>query len=175
VPENVEIERQPNELIVKGPKGELRQAVDPSFEFEQENGSIQVKRPTNSKPHKSLHGLYRSLINNMVTGVSQGYERHFELIGVGYRVDVKGQMLVFQVGYSHPVYFILPPEVTAEAKFEKGKNPQLTIRCIRKDLIGQVAAEIRGIRPPEPYKGKGIRYLGEAVRAKVGKAAGKKK
>lgn len=162
-----------NVVTVKGPKGELTQEVHPDITVELEDGVINVKRPTDQKRHKSMHGLYRSLINNMIEGVSKGYVKELELVGVGYRCSNKGQLLELTLGYSHPIMFLLPDEVKVEAKMEKGKNPSIRLESFDKQLIGQVAAKIRGFRPPEPYKGKGVRFAGEQIRRKAGKAAGK--
>jgi large subunit ribosomal protein L6 len=174
LPSGVEIKHDKTVLTVNGPKGTLTQAVDPDFEFKLEGSTLSVIRPTDQKRHRALHGLYRALTNNMVHGVSQGYTLTLELIGVGYRVEVKGQNLEFALGYSHPIVFVLPPEVTATAEYVKGQPPTLHLSCIDKQLLGQIVAKIRKIRPPEPYKGKGIRFRGEAVRRKAGKSGGKK-
>lgn len=174
VPANVNIDISKGNLVkVKGPKGELAQQIDPDLTIEMENGELTLKRPTDSKRHRSLHGLYRSLISNMVTGVSEGYKLELEVIGVGYRVANTGQMLELTLGYSHPIYFMVPAEVKVEAKMEKGKNPAIVLESHDKQLVGQVAAKIRAFRKPEPYKGKGIRFLGEEIRRKAGKTAGK--
>ena len=174
LPSGVNIDVSKSNLVkVKGPKGELTQQVDPDLVIEIADGTLNVKRPTESKRHRSLHGLYRSLINNMVTGVSEGYTLQLEVIGVGYRVANTGQLLELTLGYSHPIYFAVPQEVKVEAKMEKGKNPAIILQSHDKQLIGQVAAKIRAFRKPEPYKGKGIRFLGEEIRRKAGKTAGK--
>lgn len=174
LPAGVNIDVSKSNLVkVKGPKGELTQQVDPDLVIEIEDGTLNLKRPTESKRHRSLHGLYRSLINNMVTGVSEGYTLQLEVIGVGYRVANTGQLLELTLGYSHPIYFAVPQEVKIEAKMEKGKNPAIILQSHDKQLIGQVAAKIRAFRKPEPYKGKGIRFLGEEIRRKAGKTAGK--
>ncbi|MEO1806535.1 MAG: 50S ribosomal protein L6 [Bacteroidota bacterium] len=163
-----------NVVKVKGPKGELFEKVDPEMIVEMDNGTINVKRPSDQKKHRAMHGLYRSLINNMVIGVSEGYKKQMEIVGVGYKADVKGSQLELTLGFSHPIMMVLPPEIKAEAKSERGKPPLLTLECHDKQLLGQIAAKIRSFRPPEPYKGKGIRFLGEEIRRKEGKAAGKK-
>jgi len=174
LPAGVKIDISKSNLVkVTGPKGELTQQVDPDLIIEIEDGTLNLKRPTESKRHRSLHGLYRSLINNMVTGVSEGYTLQLEVIGVGYRVANTGQLLELTLGYSHPIYFAVPQEVKVEAKMEKGKNPAIILQSHDKQLIGQVAAKIRAFRKPEPYKGKGIRFLGEEIRRKAGKTAGK--
>lgn len=173
VPAGVTIDVSKGNLVtVKGPKGELTQQVDPDLALEIEDGTLTVKRPTESKRHRSMHGLYRSLINNMVTGVSEGYKIELEVIGVGYRVANTGQLLELTLGFSHPIYFVVPQEVKVEGKMEKGKNPMIILESHDKQLIGQVAAKIRSFRKPEPYKGKGIRFLGEEIRRKAGKTAG---
>lgn len=169
---NIDVSKS-NVVKVKGPKGELTQQVDPDLIIEIEDGTLNVKRPTESKRHRSLHGLYRSLISNMVTGVTDGYTLQLEVIGVGYRVANTGQLLELTLGYSHPIYFAVPQEVKVEAKMEKGKNPAIFLQSHDKQLIGQVAAKIRAFRKPEPYKGKGIRFYGEEIRRKAGKTAGK--
>ncbi len=174
LPSGVNIDVSKSNLVkVKGPKGELTQQVDPDLVIEIEDGTLNVRRPTEPKRHRSLHGLYRSLISNMVTGVSEGDTLQLEVIGVGYRVANTGQLLELTLGYSHPIYFAVPQEVKVEAKMEKGKNPAIILQSHDKQLIGQVAAKIRAFRKPEPYKGKGIRFLGEEIRRKAGKTAGK--
>lgn len=165
-----------NVVTVKGPKGELSQALDRDISLEVEDGLLTVKRPTDQKRHKALHGLYRALINNMVLGVSTGFEKRMELVGVGFRAsNFNPQVLEIAVGYSHPIYFVVPKEVTALTENVKGKNPVIVLQSADKQLLGQVAAKIRGLRAPEPYKGKGIRFEGEAIRRKQGKSAGKGK
>ncbi len=172
VPTGVEVTISKNNLItIKGPKGELMQQVDPDLILEQEDGKILIKRPTDQKRHRSVHGLYRSLIANMVTGVSDGYVKELELVGVGYRANNTGQLLELTVGYSHPIMFYIPDEVKIEAIMQKGKNPTIRLESHDKQLIGQVAAKIRAFRKPEPYKGKGIKYVGEVLRRKAGKTA----
>ncbi|MEM0992260.1 MAG: 50S ribosomal protein L6 [Bacteroidota bacterium] len=174
LPDKVEVSiSNKNIVTVKGPKGELSQNIHPDMEVTMENGAVEVKRPTNQKRHRAMHGLYRSLINNMVIGVSEGYVKELELVGVGYRCNNTGQLLELILGYSHPIMFMLPDEVKVEAKMEKGKSPSIRLESIDKQLIGQIAAKIRSFRPPEPYKGKGIRFKGEEIRRKAGKTAGK--
>lgn len=174
LPSGVEVNiSKGNMVTVKGPKGELHQDVHPDLSINVEDGELEVTRPTNQKRHRAMHGLYRSLINNMVTGVTEGYVKELELVGVGYRCSNKGQLLELLLGFSHPIYFAIPDEVKVEAKMEKGKNPSIRLESIDKQLIGQVAAKIRSLRPPEPYKGKGVRYKGEEIRRKAGKTAGK--
>ena len=160
-------------VTVKGPKGELKQLVDSDFKISLENGEVVVQRPTEQKRHKAMHGLYRSLIANMVEGVSNGYKRQLELIGVGYKAIAQGNVLDLSLGYSHSVILGIPSELKVVATQEKGQNPTITLEGIDKQLIGQVAAKIKSLRSVEPYKGKGIRFVGEFVRRKAGKAAAK--
>ena len=162
-----------NLVTVKGPKGKLVQQVDRDISVEIDNGEVNVKRPTEQKRHKALHGLYRSLIFNMVEGVSKGFEIQLELVGVGYRANGKGQMLEMQLGYSHPIMFYIPDEIKLETISQKGQNPIVKLTSFDKQLVGQVAAKIRSFRKPEPYKGKGIKFVGEVLRRKAGKAAGR--
>lgn len=175
LPKGVSLQLQGSLVSVKGPKGELKQAIDPDFKLKQEGDTIEVLRPTEQKRHKSLHGLYRQLIANMALGVSEGCTTRLELVGVGYRAEVKGQLIEFQLGFSHSVFFVLPSEIKAETEVVKGQNPKLILKCIDKQLLGQVVAKIRALRSPEPYKGKGIKFEGEQVRRKAGKSAGKGK
>ncbi len=160
-----------NTVSVKGPLGELTQAVDKDLKVEVVGDELILTRPSESKNHKSLHGLYRSLIHNMVVGVSQGYKKELELVGVGYRAEAKGQNLEMSLGYSHDINIMLPAEVKVETRTERRANPIITLTCIDKQLIGHVAAKIRSLRPPEPYKGKGIKFVGEQLRRKAGKSA----
>lgn len=174
IPSGVEISvSKANVVTVKGPKGELTEQIHPDLSVEIEDGELVVKRPTEQKRHRSAHGLYRSLINNMVVGVSEGYKRDLELVGVGYRTSNTGNLLEILVGYSHPIMFYVPDEVKLETKMEKGKNPLISLESIDKQLLGQVAAKIRSFRKPEPYKGKGIKYTDEILRRKAGKTAAK--
>jgi len=174
IPSNTEVKiSDNNEVTVKGPKGELHLQVDPELILKVEDGEIKVDRPTEQKRHKSMHGLYRSLIANMVEGVSKGFKKTLIMNGVGFRANAKGQVLELSVGFSHPVIVVLPPEVKVTAEMQKGKSPTITLESYDKQLLGQVAAKIRAIRKPEPYKGKGIRYADEYVRRKAGKAAAK--
>jgi len=174
VPAKVEVTVSKSNLVtVKGPNGQLTQQIDPDISLTIEEGEIKVSRPTEQKRHKALHGLYRSLVNNMVIGVSEGYTKELELIGVGYRAKNTGQLLELMLGYSHPIMFMLPDEVKVETVAEKGKPPGIILKSNDKQLIGQIAAKIRGFRKPEPYKGKGVRYKGEEVRRKAGKTAAK--
>jgi large subunit ribosomal protein L6 len=160
-----------NMVSVKGPLGELTQSVDKDLKVEVVGNEVLLSRPSESKNHKSLHGLYRALIHNMVVGVSEGYKKELELVGVGYRAEAKGQNLEMSLGFSHEVILQLPDEVKVETKTERRANPIITLTCIDKQLIGHVAAKIRSLRPPEPYKGKGIKFVGEQLRRKAGKSA----
>jgi len=172
IPQGVTIDIKPgNIVVVKGPKGELDQKVNPNITVKVEENQILVTRPNDSKPNKSMHGLYRSLIANMVEGVSNGFTIQQELVGVGFRAEVKGQQLTLNLGYSHDIIFELPPEIKAEAKTEKRSNPIITLTSADKQLIGHVASKIRSLRKPEPYKGKGVKFVGEQIRRKAGKAA----
>jgi large subunit ribosomal protein L6 len=161
-----------NVVSVKGPLGTLSQQLDKDIRVEVENNHLTVSRPNDEKRTKSLHGLYRSLIDNMVVGVSSGYKKELELVGVGYRAEAKGQQLELSLGYSHDIIIEMPGEVAVETKTEKRSNPVITLKSIDKQLIGHVAAKIRSLRPPEPYKGKGIKFVGEQLRRKAGKSAG---
>ena len=160
-----------NEVKVKGPKGEIAQQVNPDIKVEVIDNNVVVSRPSDEKNHKSLHGLYRSLINNMVIGVSKGYTTEQEFVGVGYKAEAKGQVLEMSLGFSHDIHFLIPNEVKVEVKQERRSNPIVILNSIDKQLIGQVAAKIRSLRPPEPYKGKGIKFVGEQLRRKAGKTA----
>lgn len=175
IPQGVTVDISKGNLVtVKGPKGELLQQVDPDLGFDREDGELKVTRPTDSKRHRSMHGLYRSLIHNMIVGVSEGYNKNLQVVGVGYRAENRGQLLILTLGYSHPIYFYVPDEVQVEAVSEKGKDPVVKLSSYDKQLLGQVAAKIRAFRKPEPYKGKGIRFVGEEIRRKAGKTAAKK-
>lgn len=174
VPAGVTISISPSKLVtVKGPKGELTQQIDQDLTVDIADGTAEVKRPTDQKRHKAVHGLYRSLIANMVEGVSTGYTKEMELIGVGYRCANTGNLLELTLGYSHPIYFYIPDEIKLETKMEKGSSPTIILTGADKQLIGQIAAKIRAFRKPEPYKGKGIRFKGEEIRRKAGKTAAK--
>ena len=174
LPEGVSIDiAADNVVTVKGPKGELTQAVNPEMKVTVEEGVCTVARPTEQKRHKALHGLYRALINNMVEGVNTGYKKELELVGVGYKASVANNVLELNLGYSHNIYLQVPAEVKASAKMEKGKNPIVTLESTDKELIGQVAAKLRELRKIEPYKGKGVRFVGEQIRRKAGKTAAK--
>lgn len=175
LPKGVSLTQADGSVAAKGPKGELRQAIPAGFNLSFEDGAAVLNRPSEEKQDRALHGLYRALIANMTTGVSEGYTLTMEMIGVGYRAEVKGQLIEFALGYSHSVFFMLPPEVKATVEVVKGAAPKLILNSIDKQLIGQVAAKIRKLRAPEPYKGKGIRFFGEQVRRKAGKSAGKGK
>lgn len=175
LPKGVEVKIDAlNVVTVKGPKGQLSQKVDQDLTVKLEDGVLSVARPTEQKRHRALHGLYRSLLNNMVLGVSEGFVKQMEVIGVGYRAANIGQLLELTLGFSHPVLFYIPQEVKVETSQEKGKNPIIKLESADKELLGQIAARIRAFRKPEPYKGKGIRFVGEEVRRKAGKTAGKK-
>jgi len=174
IPSGVTIDISKGNLVtVKGPKGELKEQVSPDLELAIEDGELNLKRPTEQKRHKAMHGLYRALIHNMVVGVTEGYVKELELVGVGYRASSSGQKLELTLGYSHPIIFVLPKEVKLETKTDKGKAPVVRLESHDKQLIGQVAAKIRAFRAPEPYKGKGVRFVGEQIRRKAGKAGGK--
>jgi len=173
VPEAVTVEVKDHVVTVKGKKGELTQMLNPSITCKVEGGIITLERSNEEKQTKALHGLYRSLVNNMVEGVSKGYTIKQELVGVGYRAKVQGQRLEVALGFSHPIVFELPDEIKVGADQAKGQNPIITLESHDKQLIGQVAAKIRSLRKPEPYKGKGVRFVGEHIRRKAGKAAGK--
>jgi len=160
-----------NVVSVKGPLGELKQRIDRDLKVEIVDNTIILHRPSESKNHKSLHGLSRALLANMVVGVSQGFKKELELVGVGYRAEAKGQQLEMSLGYSHEIIIQLPDEVKVETRTERRSNPVITLTCIDKQLIGHVAAKIRSLRPPEPYKGKGIKFVGEQLRRKAGKSA----
>jgi large subunit ribosomal protein L6 len=175
IPPSVEVKVSEDNLVtVKGPNGELHQQVDPLIKVEQNGNLLQLSREGDSGSERSKHGLYRALLQNMVTGVSEGFTTTQEFIGVGYKVEVKGQNIEMALGYSHNIVFQLPEEVKAESVTERGKPPVLIMRSNDKQLLGQVAAKVRSLRKPEPYKGKGIRFRGEVVRKKAGKAGDKK-
>ncbi len=174
LPQGVEVSvSDDNVLSVKGPKGQMSQQVNPLIQVHVEDGVVRFERPSDSKEHKALHGLYRALAANMVKGVSEGFKTVQEVIGVGYKVQANGNVLEMDLGYSHKIYFELAPEIKVETVTEKGKNPIITMTCCDKQILGQAAAKIRSLRKPEPYKGKGIRFMGEEIRKKAGKAAAK--
>lgn len=163
-----------NVVTVKGPKGELKQQLDPDITVELEDSTLKVVRPIDQKRHKAMHGLYRALLNNMVTGVTDGFKKQLELVGVGFRANIfRGQIVELQLGYSHPIYFVVPKELKVSTVSEKGKDPMIILEGSDKQLLGQVAAKIRSFRKPEPYKGKGVKYTGEILRRKAGKSSGK--
>ena len=162
-----------NIITVKGPKGELKQPVDRDIIVEIKDNAVQIARPTDQIRHRAMHGLYRSLVSNMVKGVTEGFKKELELVGVGFKATNQGNVLDLALGYSHNIIFDVPKELKLATVTEKGQNPKISIEGIDKQLLGQVAAKIRGLRKPEPYKGKGVRYVGEVVRKKAGKAAGK--
>jgi len=174
LPKGVEIKINTGSVTVKGAKGELTQPIDADIKVAVQDNEIVVTRPTDQKRHKALHGLYRALIANMVKGVSEGYKTEQELVGVGYRAVHKGQMLELSLGYSHNISFELPKEIKLTTLTEKGQNPKVILESADKQLIGLVAAKIRSLRKPEPYKGKGIKFSGEVLRRKAGKSASKK-
>ncbi|MEM9391547.1 MAG: 50S ribosomal protein L6, partial [Bacteroidota bacterium] len=154
-------------------KGELKQQLDPAFKLVENEGELTIERPTEQKRHKALHGLYRSLINNMVTGVTEGFKNELELVGVGYKATAQNNVLELSLGYSHNIWLSIPSELKVSAQTEKGKNPIVTLEGSDKQLLGQVTAKIRSLRKVEPYKGKGIRFVGEQIRRKAGKQAAK--
>ena len=174
VPSGVTIAVSNDNLVtVKGPKGELKQVVDRDIKIEVKDGHVNFVRPTDQIRHKALHGLYRALVANMVKGVTDGYKKNLELIGVGFKASNQGNVLDLSLGYSHNIIFEVPKELKVATAQEKGQNPTISLEGIDRQLLGQVAAKIRGLRKPEPYKGKGVRYVGEVVRKKAGKTAGK--
>ena len=173
VPAGVTVTIKGNEITVKGPKGEISQQVNPNITVAIEGNEIKVARPDDEKQNRAMHGLYRSLIQNMITGVSTGYSKVLELVGVGYRAASQGQVLELSLGYTHNIFLKLPNEIKVEAKMERNQNPIIILESCDKQLIGQVCAKIRSFRKPEPYKGKGVRFQGEVVRRKAGKSAGK--
>lgn len=179
IPSGVTVTLKDNVVSVKGPKGELSQAVDPSINVTVADGQVhftinEADDRVGDKQKQAFHGLYRALVNNMVVGVSQGYKKEMELVGVGYRVSNQGNLVEFVLGYTHSIFLQLPPEIKVETKSERNKNPYISLESADKQLLGQVCAKIRSFRKPEPYKGKGILYIGEQIRRKSGKAAGAK-
>ena len=162
-----------NVVTVKGPKGTLTQAVNPIISVNVEGNIVHVTRPNDEKESRSMHGLYRALIHTLVVGVSEGYKKTLELVGVGYRVENQGNLIQFALGYTHPIYLMLPPEVKVETKSERNQNPLVILESADKQLLGQICAKIRSFRKPEPYKGKGVKFQGEVIRRKAGKSAGK--
>mgnify|MGYP001304700474 FL=1 len=171
IPEGVTVSVSGSNINVKGPKGELNQKIDPDFKVKIEDNVLTIARPSEQKRHKALHGLYRALIFNCVHGVSEGYELKLELVGVGYKASNQGNLLNLSLGYSHNIYFQVPEEIKVSTETAKGKAPEITLNGIDKQLIGQIAAKLKSLRPVEPYKGKGVKFVGEYVRRKVGKTA----
>lgn len=174
LPKGVDVKIQDNTITVKGPKGELKQTFNPDLDVKVEDGHIIITRPSDDIEHRAQHGLYRALIHNMVVGVSEGYKKEMELVGVGYRATASGQVLELALGFSHAIFIQLPHEIKVEAKTERNKNPLIILTSDDKQLLGQVCAKIRSLRKPEPYKGKGIKFVGEVIRRKSGKTAGAK-
>ena len=174
LPAGVDVKVGENNVItLKGPKGELQQQVNPNMKVSVDNGLLIVERPNDEKENRAMHGLYRSLLNNMAIGVSEGFRKELELVGVGYRVSNNGQVLELSLGYTHSIFLQLPAEIKVETKMERNKNPLIILESCDKQLLGQVCAKIRSFRKPEPYKGKGIKFVGEQLRRKSGKTAGK--
>ncbi|GAT62380.1 50S ribosomal protein L6 [Paludibacter jiangxiensis] len=174
LPKGVTVTVKDNVVTVKGPKGELSQEINPNITVSVEETAVVVTRPNDEKENRAMHGLYRALIHNMVVGVSEGYQKKLELVGVGYRVSNNGNLLEFALGYTHNIHMMLPPEIKVETKSERNQNPLVLLESCDKQLIGQVCAKIRSFRKPEPYKGKGIKFVGEVIRRKAGKSAGAK-
>ena len=171
IPEGVTVSVKGSNINIKGPKGELNQKFDPDFKIKIEENTLSISRPSEQKRHKSLHGLYRALIFNAVHGVTEGYELNLELVGVGYKASNQGNLLNLTLGYSHNIYFQVPEEIKVSTETVKGKPPVINLNGIDKQLIGQIAAKLKSLRPVEPYKGKGVKFVGEYVRRKVGKTA----
>ena len=174
IPAGVTVKVENNVVTVKGPKGELSQAVNPELEIKVEDGHIKFNRPSDDREHRAQHGMYRALVHNMVVGVSTGYRKEMELVGVGYKAEATGQELKLTLGYSHDIYIKLSKEIKVEAKSERNKNPLIILESADKQLLGQVCAKIRSLRKPEPYKGKGVKFVGEVIRRKSGKSASAK-
>lgn len=174
IPAGVTVQVKDHVVSVKGPKGELFQQVNPDIDVKIEDSHVMVTRPDDERQHRAMHGLYRALIHNMVVGVSEGYKKEMELVGVGYRATASGQVLELALGYSHAIFIKLPKEIKVEAKAERNKNPLIILESSDKQLLGQVCAKIRSLRKPEPYKGKGIKFVGEIIRRKSGKSANAK-
>lgn len=173
LPKGVDIKIDGNIITVKGPKGELKQEINPNISVKVDNGVCIVERPNDERQSRAMHGLYRALINNMVVGVSEGYKKTLELVGVGYRANANGQVLELSLGYTHAIYLGLAPEVKVQTVSERNQNPLIILESCDKQLLGQVCAKIRSFRMPEPYKGKGVKFQGEYIRRKAGKTAGK--
>lgn len=171
IPDNVTLTINDNVIKVKGPVGELEQEVNKKLKLKQEDNELVIERPSDSKEDKSMHGLYRSILSNMVEGASKGFTAQLELVGVGFKAENNGQLIDLTLGYSHHIYFEIPDEISVECKTEKRKNSIITLKSADKQLLGQVVSKIRNLRPPEPYKGKGIKFVGEQIRRKAGKAA----
>lgn len=174
IPAGVTVQVNGNVVTVKGTKGELRQEVNPVIKVNVEGNKIELTRPDDERQNRAMHGLYRALVHNMVVGVSEGYKKEMELVGVGYRATATGQVLELALGFSHAIYIKLPKEIKVEAKSERNKNPLIILESSDKQLLGQVCAKIRSLRKPEPYKGKGIKFVGEIIRRKSGKSASAK-
>ena len=174
VPAGVTVTLKDDVVTVKGPKGELSQYVNPLITVTISDNEIVVSRSSDEKQERAFHGLYRALINNMVVGVSEGYKKELELVGVGFRVSNTGNVMELALGFTHPIYMVLPPEIKVETKTERNKNPLITLESCDKQLLGAVCAKIRSFRKPEPYKGKGVKFVGEVIRRKSGKSAGAK-
>jgi large subunit ribosomal protein L6 len=174
IPAGVSVSVKDNLVTVIGPKGTLYQELNPNIQIKVDNGQVDVTRPDDEKQNRAMHGLYRSLIQNMVIGVSEGYKKTLELVGVGYRVSNQGNVIEFALGYTHNIFLSLPSEIKIETKSERNQNPILILESCDKQLIGQICAKIRSFRKPEPYKGKGVKFAGEVLRRKAGKSAGKK-
>ena len=173
LPSGVTAKVDGNVITVKGPKGELKQEINEALTAKVEDGQLVIERPSDAKEHRAMHGLYRTLCNNMVVGVSEGYKKELELVGVGYKAETKGQLLELNLGYSHLIAIVIPDELKVEAETQRGKPPKVTLEGIDKHLIGHIASKIRSLRPPEPYKGKGVRFVGEEIRRKAGKTGAK--
>ena len=174
IPAGVTVTLKDDVVTVKGPKGELSQYVNPLITVTVEGNEVIVSRSSDEKQERSMHGLYRALINNMVVGVSEGYKKELELVGVGYRVSNTGNVMELALGFTHPIFMVLPAEIKVETKTERNKNPLITLESCDKQLLGAVCAKIRSFRKPEPYKGKGVKFVGEVIRRKSGKSAGAK-
>ena len=174
IPAGVTVTLKDDVVTVKGPKGELSQYVNPLITVTVEGNEVIVSRSSDEKQERAFHGLYRALINNMVVGVSEGYKKELELVGVGFRVSNTGNVMELALGFTHPIYMVLPPEIKVETKTERNKNPLITLESCDKQLLGAVCAKIRSFRKPEPYKGKGVKFVGEVIRRKSGKSAGAK-
>lgn len=173
IPAGVTVTVDGSVVTAKGPKGELKQEISSDLSVSIEDGQVVVTRPSDQKEHRAMHGLYRSLIYNLVVGVNEGFKKELELVGVGYKAEANGQVLEMNLGFSHLVLMVLPQEIKVETETKKGANPKIRLEGIDKQLIGHIASKIRSFRPPEPYKGKGIRYAGEVIRRKAGKTASK--